>query len=150
MLKPLGLTDQIQSGLIQQSPNLRTIVVALDLSCAFDTTYNHGKLFCDVIDTTVVTKTGWLANYLRGRQTFVELRNISSLKISSHTSPMVGNEKPQTFSGEFYIYDLYLLNREIHMELDIEIGDTKLRRLVSQVSWESTSAIAIHSSQTSL
>ncbi|XP_037811763.1 uncharacterized protein LOC119603706 [Lucilia sericata] len=63
------------SGLNQQRPCERTVLVALDLSKAFDTV-SHATLFEDILQSTMPNNTKrWIVNYLSGRQSFVEFRD---------------------------------------------------------------------------
>ena len=56
----------------------RTVMVALDLSEAFDTV-NIGILMKIILETTLPPKIKrWLGNYLSGRQIYVTFRNINS------------------------------------------------------------------------
>lgn len=72
------ITDFIQGGLNEKRPNKRTILVALDLSRAFDTV-SHSILLRDILESTLPSDIKrWLANYLRGRQTVVEFRGARS------------------------------------------------------------------------
>ncbi|XP_065356050.1 cell division cycle protein 20 homolog [Calliphora vicina] len=53
----------------------RTILVALDLSKAFDTV-SHATLFQDILQSIMPHNTKrWIVNYLSGRQSFVEFRD---------------------------------------------------------------------------
>lgn len=68
----------ISYGLNQKQPCRRTIMVALDMSRAFDTVALE-TLLDDIFDTTLPPRIKrWTYNYLIGRQTFVEFRNSKS------------------------------------------------------------------------
>lgn len=70
--------NQIQAGLNQKRPNHRTVMVALDLSKAFDTV-STGQLLDDIERSRInVTTKRWLRSYIRGRYTYVEFRNNKS------------------------------------------------------------------------
>ena len=62
--------DHIQRGLNDKRPNKRKLMVALDLSRAFDTV-NIEILMKIILETTLPpTIKRWLGNYLPGRQTW--------------------------------------------------------------------------------
>ena len=68
----------IQRGLNKRKPVDRTVVVAIDLSKAFDTV-NHETLLTDIYHLNLNSNIKrFLAAYLRGRQTYVEFRNVRS------------------------------------------------------------------------
>ena len=72
------ITSKIANGLNQRRPPERTIVAALDLSKAFDTV-DHSELISDITNSTLPCDIKrWLANYLNGRQAFVEFRGQKS------------------------------------------------------------------------
>lgn len=72
------ITNHILRGLNRRRPNHRTVMVALDLSRAFDTV-SHSVLLQDLLTSTLPsTVKRWLASYLRGRQTYVEFRDTKS------------------------------------------------------------------------
>ena len=69
------LTDHITYGLNKNKPVDRTVVVAIDLSKAFDTV-NHELLLKDILGLNLNNNIKrFLSAYLRGRQTYVEFRN---------------------------------------------------------------------------
>ena len=72
------VTDYITTGLNKPKPVDRTVLVAVDLSKAFDTV-NLEILLKDIsglpLDSTI---TKFLFSYLRGRQTYVEFRGQKS------------------------------------------------------------------------
>lgn len=68
----------IQKGLNQRKPNLRTVMIALGLSRAFDTVINSVVLQNILTSTLPSSIKRLLANYVRGRQTFVEFQGTSS------------------------------------------------------------------------
>ena len=72
------LTSIISDGLNHKRPHLRTIVVALDLSKAFDTV-DHAVLYNDILNSTLPVATKrFLIAYLNGRRGYVEFRNKKS------------------------------------------------------------------------
>lgn len=72
------ILDAIQHGLNQRKPNQRSVLVALDLSSAFDTV-SHSVLLQDILNSSIPSSTKrWISNYLRGRQTYVEFRDTKS------------------------------------------------------------------------
>lgn len=97
--------NTIQQGLNQRKPNQRTVLVALDLSRAFDTV-SHGVLLKDLLNTTVPpTIKRWIANYVRGRQTFVAFREkTSKYRKVKQGVPQGGVLSPILFN--FYMSDL--------------------------------------------
>ena len=70
----LDIVNHIKSGLNRTKPVERTVLVAVDLSRAFDTV-DHAILINDIaaLDLNITIKR-FLVAYLRGRQTFVEFR----------------------------------------------------------------------------
>ena len=72
------ITDHIKTGLNKKKPVDRTIMVAIDLSRAFDTV-NHELLLKEISDLNLDSKIKcFLFSYLRGRQTFVDFRGAKS------------------------------------------------------------------------
>ncbi|KAI5727897.1 hypothetical protein M8J77_008348 [Diaphorina citri] len=72
------ITDKINRGLNQERPCQRTIMVAVDLSKAFDT-ISIEQLLQDLSETSIpwfIQR--WLHNYMSGRQTYVDFRNTKS------------------------------------------------------------------------
>lgn len=73
-----AIATQISDGLNQSRPCERTVLVALDLSKAFDTV-SHTTLFRDIADSSLPNNLKrWTVNYLCGRQSFVEFRGKKS------------------------------------------------------------------------
>ena len=72
------ITSHIKKGLNREKPVHRTVLVAVDLSCAFDTV-SHETLIKDVskLQLDPYLKR-FIAGYLRGRKTYVEFRNVTS------------------------------------------------------------------------
>ena len=72
------ITSHIKQGLNKDKPVDRTVLVAVDLTCAFDTV-NHEILTDDIskLDLDPYVKR-LLTGYLRGRKTFVEFRGAKS------------------------------------------------------------------------
>ena len=72
------ITSHIKEGLNINKPVNRTVLVAVDLTCAFDTV-SHEILIADIaklnLDPFIKR---FLCGYLRGRKTFVEFRNTKS------------------------------------------------------------------------
>ena len=72
------MNDHITTGLNQKKPVDRTVMVAIDLSRAFDTV-NHEILLKDVSELPLKQHLKrFLFAYLRGRQTYVEFRGAKS------------------------------------------------------------------------
>ena len=72
------ITGHIRDGLNKKKPVDRTVMVAIDLSRAFDTV-NHELLIQDVLLLPLNNRIKrFIAAYLRGRQTFVEFRGAKS------------------------------------------------------------------------
>ena len=74
------ITTHLKTGLNKQKPVDRTILVAVDLSCAFDTV-NHETLLRDINNLRLdphIKK--FLTGYLRGRKTYVEFRDKTSTR----------------------------------------------------------------------
>ena len=72
------ITDHVKFGLNRQKPVNRTVMVAVDLSRAFDTV-NHETLIKDIADLPLNNNIKcFLVSYLRGRQTYVEFRGAKS------------------------------------------------------------------------
>ena len=72
------ITRKICDGINQKKPPHRTILVAIDLSKAFDTV-DHRILLHDILETSIPNNyKRWLTNYLKGRKSFVEFRNCRS------------------------------------------------------------------------
>ena len=72
------ITGHIKKGLNRHKPVHRTVMVAVDLTCAFDTV-SHKILIKDINDLPLDPYIKrFLCGYLRGRKTFVEFRNHKS------------------------------------------------------------------------
>lgn len=99
------IQDQIQRGLNQRKPNQRTIMVAIDLSKAFDTV-SHGKLLEYLNQSSLPPHyKRWLANYMQGRQTYVEFRGAKSkLRKVKQGVPQGGVLSPILFN--FYVRNI--------------------------------------------
>ena len=72
--------NTIAKGLNQMQPPARTIVVALDMSKAFDTVHIHtlmGKLLQTNIPPTISSYL-FIANYINGRKAYTTFRNHTS------------------------------------------------------------------------
>src|SRR2546425_768518 len=72
------LTNQITQGFNKKQPPLRTIVVSLDLSKAFDTVNIHSlinKLHQTTVSNTIIK---FLANYIKGRKCFTQYQTSKS------------------------------------------------------------------------
>ena len=68
----------ITRGLNKRKPVDRRVLVALELRAAFDTV-NINKLLNIILASKIPKYTKrWLCSYLRGRQTYVEFRNVKS------------------------------------------------------------------------
>lgn len=99
------ITDFIQNGLNERRPNKRTILVALDLSRAFDTV-SHSILLKDILESKLPNDIKrWLSIYLRGRQTFVEYKGKKSpFRKVKQGVPQGGITSPILFN--FYVSKL--------------------------------------------
>ena len=72
------ITQHITEGLNRKKPSHRTVLVAVDLSKAFDTV-DHEQLFADIEELPLNHNLKkFLLSYLRGRQTYVEFRGKKS------------------------------------------------------------------------
>ena len=72
------ISDHITKGLNQYKPVERTVLVAIDLSRAFDTV-DHNILLKDIYELNLSDRIKrFLCSYLRGRQTYVEFRGSKS------------------------------------------------------------------------
>ena len=93
------ITTAIAGGLNSKRPHERTIVVALDLSKAFDTVC-HTQLLQDLYDSTLPNvHKRWLANYMAGRQSYVEFRGSrSGLRRNKQGVPQGGVLSPILFN----------------------------------------------------
>ena len=73
-----AIHHQVTTGLNQKKPASRTLMVAIDLSKAFDCV-NHDILIEDLHQSTLPGGIKrWVSAYLRGRQTYVEFRDAKS------------------------------------------------------------------------
>ena len=72
------ITDHIKTGLNMKKPANRTVLVAVDLSKAFDTV-NHETLLREISELNLNANIKrWIFSYIRGRQTYVEFRGAKS------------------------------------------------------------------------
>ena len=72
------ITDHIKTGLNKNKPIDQTVIVAIDLSKAFDAV-DHKILQNDISELPLNSNLKqFLASYLRGRQTYVEFRGAKS------------------------------------------------------------------------
>ena len=99
------LTTAIADGLNGKRPHERTILVALDLSKAFDTVC-HTTLLRDILESDLPPlHTRWLSNYMAGRQSYVEFRDARSrLRKNKLGVPQGGVLSPLLFN--YYISKL--------------------------------------------
>ncbi len=101
----LNITDTIANGFNRPKPAHRTIIVALDLSKAFDS-ISHQKLLNKIVSTNLHPSiTRWLSNYLHGRQSKTNFRNKFSTSRHIHTGVPQGSIISPTLFN-FYISDL--------------------------------------------
>ncbi len=85
------LHDSIASGFNQKKPAHRTVVVALDLSKAFDMV-DHNTLLADVLQSSLPNNIiRWLSTYLRGRQSKVLFRDTLSKSCQVRTGVPQGS-----------------------------------------------------------
>ena len=101
----LNLTNHITSGFNQKRPPHRTIMVAIDLTKAFDTV-NHLTLINLLLNSTlppIIIK--WLSSYLRGRKSYTTFKDHSSPHKTIHSGVPQGSIiSPALFNA--YIRDL--------------------------------------------
>ncbi len=101
----LSLTNCALNGFNRKNPPDRTIVVALDLTKAFDS-IPHTKLIDKVSNTSLPSSvTRWLSNYVRGRKSRVNFRSQLSTARTIHTGVPQGSVISPTLFN-FYISDL--------------------------------------------
>ena len=98
------ISEDIAAGFNAKKPPKRTILVALDLSKAFDMV-NHDILLSRVADTSLPGYLlRWLSTYLQGRQAQTSFRNtISSFRITRNGVPQGSMLGPLLFN--FYVSD---------------------------------------------
>ena len=98
------ITDHIKQGLNKKKPVDRTILVAIDLSRAFDTV-NHEILIKDIYKLNLNDHIKrFLVAYLRGRQTYVEFRGSKSKFRKMHQGVPQGGVLSPT------LFNLYMTN----------------------------------------
>lgn len=94
-----AINSHITKNLNIKKPANRTVVVALDLSRAFDTV-DHEILLQDILELNInhnIKK--FLSSYLRGRQTFVEFRGTrSKCRVMKQGVPQGGVLSPLLFN----------------------------------------------------
>ena len=90
---------QIANGLNMKRPNDRSILVALDLSKAFDMV-SHDKLLDDVFNTTLSNQLKrWFLLHMTGRQSYVELRGAKfNKRLAKQGVPQGGVISPILFN----------------------------------------------------
>ena len=93
------VNHHIASGLNKFKPCDRTVLVALDLSRAFDTV-DHEQLFADILDLELsTTLKKFLCSYLRGRQQYTVFRNCrSKFRVVRQGVPQGGVLSPLLFN----------------------------------------------------
>ena len=94
-----AISDHITTGLNKSKPRDRTVLVAIDLSKAFDTV-SHETLLNDIAELPLNSYLKrFLACYLNGRQTFVEFRGAKSrLRTMKQGVPQGGILSPTLFN----------------------------------------------------
>jgi hypothetical protein len=109
----LKLSNHIANGFNQKQPAHRTIIIALDLSKAFDSV-DH-RLLIDLINDKCPSPIArWLSAYLRGRQSSTKFRNASSpFRIIRTGVPQGSVISPALFNA--YIRDLPIPPPGIHL-----------------------------------
>jgi hypothetical protein len=101
----LNISTSVASGFNKRRPPDRTIVVALDLTKAFDS-LDHCTLLDKISNTTLPGSiTRWLANYLHGRQARTSFRNQVSRKRNIKVGTPQGSIISPTLFN-YYISDL--------------------------------------------
>ncbi|KAL1447470.1 hypothetical protein WDU94_012425 [Cyamophila willieti] len=132
------ITDYIQRGLNERRPNKRTILVALDLSRAFDTVC-HSILLKDILESNLPNDVKrWLSIYLRGRQTFVEFKGEkSTFRKVKQGVPQGGIISPILFN--FYISKLPEPPEDIKLityadDCTILCSDNKIQNICDQLN----------------
>ena len=93
------ISDHITNGLNMKKPVNRTVLVAIDLSKAFDTV-NHEILLNDIMELPLNDRIKrFLFAYLRGRQTYVEFRGKKSkFRVMKQGVPQGGVLSPLLFN----------------------------------------------------
>ena len=87
------IVNRTKTGLNNKKPCDRTLLVALDLTAAFDTV-DHQLLLDDVVSSNLSNNTKrWIASYHQGRQTYVEFRDKKS------KNPSVGKSNKVSHRG---------------------------------------------------
>ncbi|KAI5707813.1 hypothetical protein M8J77_010316 [Diaphorina citri] len=132
------VTEHIQRGLNERRPNKRTILVALDLSRAFDTVC-HSTLFRDILDSNIPNNIKrWLVSYLRGRQTVVEYKEVKSqYRKVKQGVPQGGVISPILFN--FYVSKMPLPPEGIQLttyadDCTILCSDNKIGNICEQIN----------------
>ena len=94
-----SITNHIAKGLNQKKPANRTVLVALDLSKAFDTV-SHEILLSDIYNLTVSARIKkFLKSYLKGRQSYTVFQGIKSkCRIIKQGVPQGGVLSPLLFN----------------------------------------------------
>lgn len=84
---PKLVHNQIQEGPNAKLPHARTIMIALDMSRAFDTG-NHSQLMDKILQSSLLPFIArWFINYLQRRQSYVHYRGRNSKYRKSKPAP---------------------------------------------------------------
>ena len=108
------ITHNIKEGLNKAKPCHRTLLVALDLTAAFDTV-DHGILLRDIYEAPIPNSTKrWVASYLQGRFSYVEYKNKKSkLRKVKQGVPQGGVLSPMLFN--MYMSKMPLPEGDVHL-----------------------------------
>ena len=100
-----NLTTHITSGFNQKRPPHRTVMVAIDLTKAFDSVDHLSMIDILLRSSLPPAITKWLASYLRGRKAFTTFKGQSSSQNTIHSGVPQGSIiSPALFNA--YIRDL--------------------------------------------